>query len=277
LENIREKINTFNSLCKDDNKYASFSLTEKDFADIDQIIKLVKPIISDNTAAQPIEGAILSDRQNELLQTLIRVWPFTMIFPILDLFRLVILLPNIAKNYFKKQLLVETLLLAANACLKYPDAEVSQSVLRLVLHCVANMFGTRELKETALEHVDSILEWIGPPLKQLPTVSNLKAYSSILLNYSICLCETPTPDKKMYVLNACLEFLRNFTLLEKEPEHKKIVFFSMSAIGNLIYEDEKLTKLALKNKLEIVLKEYQNHVENGDLISDLQKIIESTP
>lgn len=175
---------------------------------------LVK-VLSDSSNSNPIH-----DSQFELLHRIILSWPFQKLFPVFDLFRIVILHSSAVKYYSESS----HFSVFEGIIKRIPEDDEPTNNSKLVaLRVLANLF--KELKEPALRLLDSehnLFQSIKPILHTTKkTVQIPLVY--LLLNYSIL---TKKPEHLQQILAAIKEMI---TILQDE----ECIYRLLAMIGTI--------------------------------------------
>ncbi|KAL2983533.1 hypothetical protein AAZX31_12G043600 [Glycine max] len=245
FDGILKKITEFNNALQSDQEKQNLSLTELNVSRLGAIVKILKD-------TSHYHSSKFADSDIALLLNLLRSWPIAMIFPVIDIVRMLVLHPDGA-------VLLHKHFEAENGCphitpltdhvqhsLTFPIPphlsnilmEVIKKVtvnptipanlltsIRVVTNLFRNLCYYNWLQKHRSEILDAFSSCSSSPNKNLQL-----SYSTLLLNYAVLLIETKDQEGQSQVLSAALEIAEDENV-EVDPKFRALV-----AVGSLMLE-----------------------------------------
>nr|XP_043627737.1 phospholipase A-2-activating protein [Erigeron canadensis] len=217
-DGILKKISEFNNALQSDPDQQSLSLSEAETSRLGAIAKILKDTSHYHTSK-------FSDADISVLLKLLKAWPASMMFPAIDLLRLVVLHPdgsavlkhaNDRDDTFRELILnVTSNSLASNLL----------TTIRLVVNLFKNSDYHPWLQNCRVEIFDAFASCCTSSNKNVQV-----SYSTLVLNYAVLLIEKKDEEGQAHVLSAALEIAEGETL-EADAKYRALV-----AIGSLMIE-----------------------------------------
>ncbi|KAJ8687853.1 hypothetical protein QAD02_023648 [Eretmocerus hayati] len=243
IASMREKLKEFNSK----SETASCRITEE------QLESVLKLTTSQNEAAVS-SGAI------DILRSLLK-WPSTLLLPILDVVRLVVLRKNVNDKFCTDELLR----------LLRPFLENDQQGPNqmLTFRALANMMVHETGEKLCAKHQNDLLH-LTSSLTQLGNKNNQVAMSTFLLNFVISRNKANDTEGRAQVLDAILKLLPLIT----DPE---AIFRTLVALGTLltdpsISEGERTKFIQTMHQSQTALKFMQDACDTGSAKQTPEKV-----
>ncbi|KAK3023019.1 hypothetical protein RJ639_045013 [Escallonia herrerae] len=219
FDGILKKISEFNNTLLTDQEKSNLSLTEVDISRLVAIAKILKD-------TSHYHSSKFSDVDIALLVKLLTLWPLEMIFPVIDLLRMIVLHPDgatILLNhvYERNDILMELIQKATASPL---PANILTSI-RAVTNLFRNLSYYPWLQKHRGEILDAFSSFYSSSNKNVQV-----AYSTLILNYAVLLIEKKDQEGQSQVLSAALE------IAEEENLEVDSKFRAMVAIGSLMLE-----------------------------------------
>jgi phospholipase A-2-activating protein len=225
---IVEKIKQFNKSLLENASLKNVSLTSEELSFIETTMNTLK-----NTSYYHV-SSFSENEFNTLLKAFIS-WPDDKRFPILDVYRLLILHPEAAKTFDRQGTLKEPLL----SMLLTRDLQTNSPAANklLAFRFIANCFCREFLHATLLSFQEKIFERIAE-ISQTKHEKNLSvAFATVILNFSVVyLLRRANMDSKLQCVSIVSELLNN-------EDDSEAVFRLLVALGTLIYEDMETLKV----------------------------------
>ncbi|KAK3021794.1 hypothetical protein RJ639_045116 [Escallonia herrerae] len=219
FDGILKKISEFNNTLLTDPEKSNLSLTEVDISRLVAIAKILKD-------TSHYHSSKFSDVDIALLLKLLKLWPLEMIFPVIDLLRMIVLHPDgatILLNhvYERNDILME---LIQKATANPLPANILTSI-RAVTNLFRNLSYYPWLQKHRGQILDAFSSFYSSSNKNVQV-----AYSTLILNYAVLLIEKKDQEGQSQVLSAALE------IAEEENLEVDSKFRAMVAIGSLMLE-----------------------------------------
>ncbi|KAM7252359.1 hypothetical protein ACFE04_024242 [Oxalis oulophora] len=221
FDGILKKLTEFNNAFLLDPDQKNLSLTEGEIARLNAVVKVLK----DTSHYHSIS---LADIDIALLLKLINRWPVAMIFPVIDILRIVALHPD-----------------GANLLLKHAQSDGKDSLIEMIqkvtagpvlpanlltsVRTLTNLFKNSFYHNWLQGHRSEILDAFSSCYSSTNKFVQL-AYSSLILNYTVLLIEKKDEEGQSQVLSAALE------IAEEENLEVDSRFRALVAIGSLMLE-----------------------------------------
>ncbi|XLR55930.1 hypothetical protein HN51_010259 [Arachis hypogaea] len=220
FDGILKKITEFNSALQSDQEKQNLSLTELDVSRLGAIVKILKD-------TSHYHSSKFADADISLLLNLLRSWPISMIFPVIDLVRMIVLHPDGATMLHKhfqaeNDILMEVIKkVTSNSSI---PANLLTSI-RTVTNLFKNSCYYGWLQKHRSEVLDAFSSCSSSPNKNLQL-----SYSTLILNYAVLLIESKDQEGQYQVLSAALE------IAEEENVEVDSKFRALVAVGSLMLE-----------------------------------------
>ncbi|KAK2381891.1 phospholipase A-2-activating protein [Trifolium repens] len=220
FDGILKKIVEFNSALLSDQEKQKLSLTELDVSRLDAIVKTLKD-------TSYYHSSKIADSEIALLLNMLCSWPITMIFPVIDIVRMVVLHPDGAIALHKhfeseKDILMEVIK-------KVTVNPTIPANLLTSIRAVTNLFKNSCFYNWLQKHRSEILDAFSSCSSS--TNKNLQlSYSTLILNYAVLLIESKDQEGQSQVLSAALEIVEDENV---GPDSK---FRALVAVGSLMLE-----------------------------------------
>ncbi|ERN17592.1 phospholipase A-2-activating protein isoform X2 [Amborella trichopoda] len=237
FDGILRKIDEFNNSLLADSVQKHLSLTELELSKLTSIVAVLKDTSRYHTTT-------FTDAELRLLVKLLALWPIPMLFPVIDLVKMIVLHPQGATLLMRytedgNDVLAETFRKATTS-----PAQLGNQLTSI--RTVVNLFKSSGFHNWLQHHRDEILDLFSPCCNSSNKSLQL-AYSTLLLNYTVLLNEKKDVDGQAQVLSAALEMAEDEKL---DPDAR---FRVLVAIGSLMLEGH-MKKIALDFDVENVAK-----------------------
>ncbi|KAE9616529.1 putative transcription factor WD40-like family [Lupinus albus] len=220
FDGILKKITEFNNALLSDQETHNLSLTEPDVSRLCSVIKTLKDTSYYHSSKFP-------DSDIALLLNLLQSWPIGMIFPVIDLLRMVVLHPDGAtklhKHFEAKNDILTEVIKKVTANPAIP-ANLLTSI-RTIVNLFKNSCYYNWLQKHCSEILDAFSSCSSSSNKNLHL-----SYSTLILNYTVLLIESKDQEGQSQVLSAALE------IVENENVEGGSKFRTLVAIGSLMLE-----------------------------------------
>ncbi|XP_071930791.1 uncharacterized protein [Coffea arabica] len=236
FDGILKKIAEFNSTLLSDMKNKHLSVPDAEMSRIGDIVKILKD-------TSRYHSSKFSDGDMDLVLKLLNSWPVEMIFPVVDLLRMVILHPDGATVLLKNtsdgnDVFVEL----AKKVTSSPLPPNLLTSIRAVANLFKNSMYHDWLQKKRAEILDAFSSSYSSSNKNVQV-----AYSTLMLNYAILLIEKKDEEGQAQVLSAALE------IAEDESLDTDSRFRALVAIGSLMLEGL-VRKIAVDFDVESIAK-----------------------
>ncbi|XP_052733589.1 uncharacterized protein LOC108340503 isoform X2 [Vigna angularis] len=196
----------------------NLSLTELNVSRLGAIVKILKD-------TSHYHSSKFADSDIDLLLNLLRSWPIAMIFPVIDMIRMIVLHPDgaiLLNKHFEAEndIVVEVI----------KKVTVSPTVpanLLTSIRAVTNLFRNSCYYNWLQKHRSEILDAFSS-CSSSPNKNLQLSYSTLLLNYAVLLIESNDQEGQSQVLSAALE------LAEDENVEVDSKFRALVAVGSLM-------------------------------------------
>ncbi|MED6204151.1 hypothetical protein PIB30_006212 [Stylosanthes scabra] len=220
FDGILKKITEFNSALQSDQEKQNLSLTELDVSRLGAIVKILKD-------TSHYHSSKFADADISLLLNLLRSWPISMIFPVIDLVRMIVLHPDGATMLHKRFQAENDILM--EVIKKVTSNSAIPANLLTSIRTVTNLFKNScyhgWLQKHRSEVLDAFSSFSSSPNKNLQL-----SYSTLILNYAVLLTESKDEEGQYQVLSAALEIAEDGKV---EVDSK---FRALVAVGSLMLE-----------------------------------------
>lgn len=194
-DGIMRKLESFNSSLAAEEGKRDLALNELELSKLHATMSILKDGSHYHTST-------LTDENIMPLRKLLVLWPTSILFPALDILRIVLLHPEGATLFARyaengKDILIESLQRAAES----PAIDANQLMgVRLAVNCFRHSVLRRWIASNRTEILDIFSEC------HLSASKNVRiAYSTLLLNYCVLLIDTKDEAGQIQVLSAALE------------------------------------------------------------------------
>ncbi|XP_031379705.1 phospholipase A-2-activating protein isoform X3 [Punica granatum] len=236
FDGILKKVTEFNGSLLSDQEKKNVGLTDLEVSRLGAIVKVLKDTSHYHTSK-------FADADIVLLLKMLRSWPSAMIFPVIDIMRMVVLHPDGAATLLKhindeNDIHMEIIKKAT------VDPSATANLLTSI-RAVANLFKSSAYYSWLQKHRSEILD----AYSSCSSSSNKNvqlSYSTLVLNYAILLIEKKDQEGQSQVLSAALEIAEES--LEVDPKFRALV-----AIGTLML-DGLVKQIALEFDVESIAK-----------------------
>ncbi|CAH1444875.1 unnamed protein product [Lactuca virosa] len=218
FDGILKKISEFNNALGSDPDQQGLSLSESETSRLSGIAKTLK-----DTSHYHISK--FSNDDISLLSKLLKSWPLSMMFPVIDILRMVILHPDgssvLKRVSDENDIFLDLIKKVTNNPLP-PNLLTS---IRAVVNLFKNSSFHLWLQNHRVEIFDAFASCYSSPNKNVQI-----SYSTLVLNYAVLLIEKKDEEGQSHVLSAALEIAEGETL-EVDAKYRALV-----AIGSLMVE-----------------------------------------
>ncbi|GLT58147.1 hypothetical protein SLA2020_310670 [Shorea laevis] len=237
FDKILKKITELNSALLSDPDKKNLSLTELEISRLGVIIK----ILNDTSH---YHSSSFADVDIALLLKLLKSWPLAMIFPVIDILRMIILHPDGASKLLKhveneNDVLMEMVKRVTTDPALPPNLLTS---IRAITNLFKNSPYHNWLQKHRSDIIDAFSNCVSSPNKNLQL-----SYSTLLLNYAVLLIEKKDEEGQSHVLSAALQFA------EEENAEVDSKYRALVAIGSLMLEGL-VKQLALDFEVDSIAK-----------------------
>ncbi|XP_014494200.1 phospholipase A-2-activating protein [Vigna radiata var. radiata] len=218
FDGILKKIIEFNNALQSDQEKQNLSLTELNVSRLGTIVKILKD-------TSHYHSSKFADSDIDLLLNLLRSWPVAMIFPVIDIIRMIVLHPDgaiLLHKHFEAEndIIVEVIK-------KVTVSPTIPANLLTSIRAVTNLFRNSCYYNWLQKHRSEILDAFSS-CSSSPNKNLQLSYSTLLLNYAVLLIESNDQEGQSQVLSAALE------LAEDENVEVDSKFRALVAVGSLM-------------------------------------------
>ncbi|XP_028776282.1 phospholipase A-2-activating protein [Neltuma alba] len=218
FDGILKKITEFNNSLLSNQEQQKLVLTELDVPRLGAIVKILKD-------TSHYHSSTFAEADIALLLKLLRSWPIAMLFPVIDIIRMMVLHPDGA-NLFLKHLEAENDILLEFIKKATTNPTIPANLLTSV-RAVTNLFKNSAYHSWLQKHRSMIIDAFSSCSSSAN--KNLKlSYSTLLLNYVVLLIEMKDLEGQSQVLSASLE------IIEDENVDVDSKFRAFVAVGSLV-------------------------------------------
>ncbi|CAH9056252.1 unnamed protein product [Cuscuta europaea] len=219
FDGILKKISEFNSTLQSDSERSNLSISEAEMPRLAAIVKILKD-------TSHYHSSSFSDKDLGLVLRLLKTWPLSMLFPVIDVLRMLVLHPDGA-NILLKHVNIDNDTLFE--LLKKVTVNPIPANLLTSIRAVTNLFKNSIFYDWLLKHRGEILNAFSKCY--LTSNKNVQlSYSTMILNYAVLLIEKKDEEGQSQVLSAALE------IAEEESIDADSKFRALVAIGSLMFE-----------------------------------------
>lgn len=218
FDGILKKISEFSNTLRSDPNQQSLSLSEDETSRLGAVAKVLKDTSHYHTSR-------FSDDDLRLLLKLLNSWPVSMMFPVIDILRMVVLHPDgsaVLKRVNDENDIFTELIRKVTSSPLAPNLLTS---IRVVVNLFKNSDYHFWLQKHRVEVFDAFASCYSSPNKNVQV-----SYSTLVLNYAVLLIEKKDEEGQAHVLSAALEIAEGETL-EADAKYRALV-----AIGSLMLE-----------------------------------------
>ncbi|KAL4581254.1 hypothetical protein LXL04_017464 [Taraxacum kok-saghyz] len=218
FDGILKKISEFNDALRSDPNQQNLSLSESDTSRLSLIAKTLKDTSHYHTST-------ISNDDITLLSKLLKSWPLSMMFPVIDVLRMVILHPDgssVLKRVNDENDVLKDLIKKVTS---NPLPANFLTSIRVLVNLFKNSAFHPWLLNHRVEIFDAFASCYSSPNKNVQI-----SYSTLVLNYAVLLIEKKDEEGQSHVLSAALEIAEGETL-EADAKYRALV-----AIGSLMLE-----------------------------------------
>ncbi|XVF44937.1 hypothetical protein PTKIN_Ptkin02bG0163200 [Pterospermum kingtungense] len=236
FDGILKKISEFNNTLLADLEKKDLSLMESEMSRLSAIVKILKD-------TSHYHSSRFSDVDIALLLKLLKSWPLSMIFPVIDILRMIVLHPEGAIILLRH---VEVNDVLMEMIMKVTADPALPANLLTSIRAVTNLFKNSCYYDWLQKHRSDILDAFSSCLAS-PNKNLQLAYSTLILNYAVLLTEKKDEEGQSHVLSAALE------VAEQENLEVDSRFRALVAIGSLMLEGL-VKKIAIDFDVENIAK-----------------------
>ncbi|KVI01961.1 G-protein beta WD-40 repeat-containing protein [Cynara cardunculus var. scolymus] len=218
FDGILKKITEFNNALRTDPDQQSLLLSEAEMLRLNAIAKILKDTSHYHTSR-------FSDEDISLLLKLLKSWPVSMMFPVIDVLRMVILHPDgsaVLKHANDENDIFMELIQKVTSSALAPNFLTS---IRAVVNLFKNSGYHLWLQNRRVQIFDAFASCYSSTNKNVQV-----SYSTLVLNYAVLLIEKKDEEGQAHVLSAALE------IAEGESLEVDAKFRALVAIGSLMLE-----------------------------------------
>ncbi|KAI3804971.1 hypothetical protein L1987_26901 [Smallanthus sonchifolius] len=259
FDGILKKISEFNNTLRSDPDQQSLSLSETETTRLGAIAKILKD-------TSHYHSSRFSDDDISLLLKLLKSWPVSMMFPVIDVLRMVILHPDGSTLLKRANDENDTLMELIRKVSSNPLAPNLLTSIRAVVNLFKNSGYHLWLQKRRVEIFDAFASCYSSPNKNVQV-----SYSTLVLNYAVLLIEKKDEEGQAHVLSAALEIAEGETL-ETDAKYRALV-----AIGSLMLEGL-VKKIALDFEVGSVAKLAKASKDSkvSEVAADIEALIKHT-
>ncbi|XP_074275391.1 uncharacterized protein LOC141599305 [Silene latifolia] len=261
FDGILKKVSEFNSTLLSDQDRRQLSLTELESSRLNAVVKILKD-------TSYYHSSTFADDDIGLLFKLLNSWPLSMIFPVIDILRMIILHPDGAVKLLK--------------LINYPNDALLKTIKKATvkpgisaniltgLRAVTNLFKSSCFHSWLHNHRSEILDAFSGLYSSSSKHVQL-AYSTLILNYAVLLTEKKDEEGQSQVLLAALE------ISESENAEVEAKFRALVAVGSLML-DGVVKRMALDFEAESIAKaaKASNEAKLAEVGADIELLAQRT-
>ncbi|KAK4798160.1 hypothetical protein SAY86_030486 [Trapa natans] len=236
FDGILKKVSEFNSSLLSDQEKRGFGLNDLDVSRLGAIVKVLKDTSHYHTSR-------FADADVVLLLKMLKSWPTAMIFPVIDIMRMVVLHPDGAATLLKHINDENDILMYVIN--KATEEHALPANLITSIRAVANLFKSSGYHSWLQKHRSEILDAYSSCSSSFNKNLQL-SYSTLILNYTVLLIEKKDHEGQSQVLSAALE-------IAEENQDVDAKFRALVAIGSLML-DGLVKQIALDFDVESIAK-----------------------
>ncbi|XP_072956348.1 ubiquitin homeostasis protein lub1 [Typha angustifolia] len=261
FDGILKKLSEFNTVLFSDPEKTSLSLSEQELSRLAAIVKVLKD-------TSYYHSSTFADVDIVLLLKLLKSWPPSMMFPVIDILRMTVLHPDGANLLSKhiesgKDILKETFQKAVTA----PTLSAN---LLTIIKAVTNLFRHSCFFPWLQSHCSEILDALSSCRPSFNKNTNL-SFATLLLNYAVLLIELKDKDCQAHVLSAALE------IAEDGNQDVDSRFRALVTIGSLML-DGLIKSIAIDFDVQSIAQDAKSSkdLKIAEVGADIELIIKAT-
>ncbi|XP_024959190.1 phospholipase A-2-activating protein [Cynara cardunculus var. scolymus] len=259
FDGILKKITEFNNALRTDPDQQSLLLSEAEMLRLNAIAKILKDTSHYHTSR-------FSDEDISLLLKLLKSWPVSMMFPVIDVLRMVILHPDgsaVLKHANDENDIFMELIQKVTSSALAPNFLTS---IRAVVNLFKNSGYHLWLQNRRVQIFDAFASCYSSTNKNVQV-----SYSTLVLNYAVLLIEKKDEEGQAHVLSAALE------IAEGESLEVDAKFRALVAIGSLMLEGL-VKKIALDFDVGSIAKVAKASKDSkvAEIGADIETLIQQT-
>ncbi|OMO63433.1 hypothetical protein COLO4_32463 [Corchorus olitorius] len=236
FDGILKKISEFNNTLLSDSEKKDLAMTELEVSRLGAIVKILKD-------TSHYHSSSFADVDISLLLKLLKSWPIAMIFPVIDILRMIALHPDGASILLRH---VEVNDVLMEMIVKVTTDPVLPANLLTSIRAITNLFKNSSYHGWLQKHRSEILDAFSNCLAS-PNKNLQLAFSTMILNYTVLLTEKKDEEGQAHVLSAALE------IAEQENLEVDSRFRALVAIGSLMLEG-RVKKIAMDFDVQNIAK-----------------------
>ncbi|PHT42102.1 hypothetical protein CQW23_20956 [Capsicum baccatum] len=218
FDGILKKVSEFNTTLLSASEQKHMGLTEADMSRLASILHVLKD-------TSHYHSSKLSDDDVIMVLKLLKSWPLTMLFPVIDILRMIILHADGAAVLSKHVNSANDVLM--ELIKKVTISPPLPANLLTSVRALTNLFKNGSYHDWLLKHRGEVLDAYSTCY--LSSNKNVQlAYSTLILNYAVLLIEKKDEEGQSQVLSAALE------IAEEESVEADAKFRALVAIGSLM-------------------------------------------
>ncbi|XP_006365506.1 phospholipase A-2-activating protein [Solanum tuberosum] len=220
FDGILKKVSEFNNTLLSASEQKHMVLTEADMSRLASIIHVLKD-------TSRYHSSKFSDDDVVMVLKVLKSWPLTMLFPVIDILRMIILHADGAAVLSKHVNNANDVLM--ELIKKVTTSPPLPANLLTSVHALTNFFKNESYHDWLLKHRGEVLDAYSTCY--LSSNKNVQlAYSTLILNYAVLLIEKKDEEGQSQVLSAALE------IAEEGSVEADAKFRALVAIGSLMLE-----------------------------------------
>ncbi|KAJ0607997.1 putative transcription factor WD40-like family [Helianthus annuus] len=259
FDGILKKISEFNNTLRSDPDQQSLSISDTETTRLGAIAKILKD-------TSYYHSSKFSDEDICLLLKLLKSWPVSMIFPVIDVLRMVILHPDGSTLVKRANDENDTFMELIKKVTSSPLPPNLLTSIRVVVNLFKNSGFHLWLQKHRVEIFDAFASCYSSSNKNVQV-----SYSTLVLNYAVLLIEKKDEEGQAHVLSAALEIAEG-EALEVDAKYRALV-----AIGSLMLEGL-VKKIALDFEVGSIAKLAKASKDSkvSEVAADIETLIKQT-
>ncbi|KAJ0963346.1 hypothetical protein J5N97_028468 [Dioscorea zingiberensis] len=261
FDGILKKIVEFNTNLLSDMEKMSLSLTEIELSRLSAILKVLKD-------TSHYHCSTFAAVDIDLLLKVLKSWPIAMMFPVIDVLRILVLHPDGA-NLLRKRIEAENDILL-EIFKRATSSPVHAGNLLTIIRATTNLFKHSCFSQWLKQHCSEILDALSSCRSSFNKNTNL-SYSTLLVNYAVLLIDKKDQEGQAQVLSVALE------IAEDENQDVDSRFRALVAIGSLML-DGLVKSVAIDFDVQSIAKSAKafNDVKIAEVGADIELVIKAT-
>ncbi|XP_043712517.1 phospholipase A-2-activating protein [Telopea speciosissima] len=237
FDGILKKISEFNNVLMSDPGQNSLSLNELQLSRLTSVVKILKD-------TSHYHCSKFADADIALLLKLLKSWPVALMFPAIDILRMIILHPDGANLLFmhtkdQNDVLIEIIK-------KVAVTPALPANILTTIRAVTNLFKHSYFYPLLQIHRSEVLDAFSSCCSS--SNKNIQvSYSTLVLNYAVLLIEKKDQEGQSHVLSAAFE------IAEEGNQDVDSKFRALVAIGSLMLEDS-MKRIAMDFDVQSIAK-----------------------